>query len=111
MSLVIPFGRKYKHRDLLEIYHINPSYCKWLYTQPFVKQYSDIYDFLKSKFYDEREIYLDFGKYNKKPLSYIVKNDMKYIYYLHSLSFVKQKKKLYDALDFIVKHITVEDYY
>jgi len=111
--MIIEFGRKYKKRNIKEIFEIDPQYCKWLYTQIFIKMYPDIYKFLESKFHNEKEIYLEFGKYKNKPLSYIIKNgDLKYIYYLYSCEFVKiSYPKLFKTLDYIIKNIKVEDYY
>jgi len=110
--MIIDFGRKYRKKNIEDVYKIDYEYCKWLYHQPFLIAHPEIYKFIYSKFYNEKEIYLEFGRYKNKPLSYIVKNDMKYLYYLHSCYFVKiHYVKLFKTLDFIINNIKVEDYY
>ena len=110
--MIITFGRKHKKKNIEDVYNFDKNYCLWLYTQPFIKGYPEIYDFLKSKFHNENEIYLDFGRYKNKPLSYVIKTDMKYIYFLHSQEFVKHSnKKLFKIIDYVVNNVKVEDYY
>lgn len=111
-NLIINFGKKHKQKNIEEVFLIDPNYCKWLSSQPFIKQYGDIYKFIFSKFHNEKEIYLEFGRYKNKPLSYILKNDMKYIYYLHSCNYVKiLYPKLFKTLDYIIKNVKIDDYY
>ncbi len=111
--LTLQFG-KYKDCDINEIYITDPNYCKWLFTYPTIRLYPNIYKFLKSKFKNEEsgEIYLDFGKYKGKSLSYICqKKDIKYICNLHNMPLVRYHedyKRLYTVLTKFLNEINLD---
>lgn len=113
-NLILQNG-KYKDEDVRDVYFKDPDYIKYLYYQPSIKYEKDIYEFVLNKIYPnhEREIFMDFGKYKGKPLSYILKKkDIKYLLYLHGCSFIKKNnKKLYKILDFLLNNIKLEENY
>lgn len=86
----LEFG-KYKNKNIEKVFEENVSYCQWLYKQPMIKNYEEIYNFLHKKFHNDNDYYLTFGKYKNKPLSWIKENDAKYIYYLKSNEYVQTK--------------------
>lgn len=90
MSTTLEFG-KYKNSNIIDIFEKDPNYCQWLFKQPIIKQYEEIYNFLESKFKDSRDYYMSFGKYKNKPLTHIINTDPKYIYYLKSNEYVQTK--------------------
>jgi len=103
MSTIMRYG-KYKNDNITieEIYNKDPSYCLWLYKQPMVKHYEDIYNFLHEQFkHKEGLIYLTFGKYKNKSVDWIVENDPNYIYYLKSNQYVQTKLK--DLAEYVNK--------
>lgn len=116
MDLIIAFGRKHKNTHIRVVYETDIEYCRWCYRQTFIKyQYPKIYEFLDSKFKKpEHDIKIIFGKYKNLYLSDICKaKDIKYLLYLYNLSFVKNHiefKKLYKAIDKIIKDIDLENY-
>jgi len=115
MENIIEFGKKHKDQHIGYVWTIDPNYCVWLYNQPFIKyEHEEIYKFLESKILNKNEIYIDFGKYKSKPLSYIIKKDVKYLFYLYNLNFVKKNPKysnLYKVLKNIINSIEIDDYY
>lgn len=96
---IIDFG-KYKNRMIGDIFVDDKSYCQWLYSSPMTQTNEKLYKFLESKFKDKNEIYLTFGKYKNKSLSWISENDSKYILYLKGNDFVKNSLTgLYEAVN------------
>lgn len=96
---IIDFG-KYKNRMIGDIFVDDKAYCQWLYSSPMTQTNEKLYKFLESKFKDKNEIYLTFGKYKNKSLSWISENDSKYILYLKGNDFVKEKlTSLYEAVN------------
>lgn len=75
MSYILNFGR-YKNSDVRNVFNKDPDYCKYLFYQPSIKLlYPEIYKFLFNSIYpdNEKEIFMEFGRYKNKPLSYIIK--------------------------------------
>lgn len=112
-KLVISFGRyKNLNKTINEIFDNDPDYCRWLYSQPFIKIHPEIFEFLESKFINDRDIYLEFGRYNKKNLQFVIKHNFQYLYYLRKCDYVKiLYPKLYKAVCYILDNIKVENYY
>ena len=68
-KIIISFGRyKKSNKTINDLFNADLNYCRWLYTQPFIKIHPEIFEFLESKFINDKDIYLEFGKYNKKNL-------------------------------------------
>lgn len=97
---IINFG-KYKARNIDDIVIENPNYCLWLLNQNLIMSSNPlIKEILENKFKDKNEIYLTFGKYKSKTLSWINDNDKKYIDYLKNNEYVKNNLvNLKNALD------------
>jgi uncharacterized protein (DUF3820 family) len=96
---ILDFG-KYKNRMIGDVFSEDKNYCQWLYNSPMTKTNENIFNFLETKFKDKNDIYLTFGKYKNKSLSWILEHDKKYIMYLKSNEFVKEKlTKLYEAVN------------
>ena len=89
-NYIIQFG-KYKGKNIIDEFEKNKTYFIWCFNQPFIKKYEEIYKFLESEIKEPNEIYLTFGKYKNKSLSWIKENDEKYIYYLKTNDYVKDK--------------------
>lgn len=98
-NLILKFGA-HKGCNIEKVASEKPQYCQWLLKQPFLDEHKDIKTYLEDKFINKDEIYLSFGKYKNKPLSWVKANDVGYIEnYLKKNDFVKEKmKKLYEAL-------------
>lgn len=93
------FG-KYKNKVISQVWEENKSYCQWLYTQPMIKNYPEIYKFLDDNLKNKKDYYMTFGKYKNKPLSWIIENDSKYILYLKGNDYVKENlTKLYEIVN------------
>lgn len=88
--LELKFG-KYKGQDLEELYEKNKSYCKWLYGMPWIKTKKEIFEYLDSKFKDDKETYINWGKYKNKSISEIAELDVGYIHYLKNNDYVKKE--------------------
>lgn len=88
--MILEFG-KFKNRPIDKVYEENVSYCQWLYKQPMIKNYEEVYNFLHNKFHNNNDYYMTFGKYKNKSISWIKENDSKYIYYLKSNEYVQTK--------------------
>tara|TARA_R110000823_G_scaffold99531_2_gene214812 strand:+ start:2853 stop:3191 length:339 start_codon:yes stop_codon:yes gene_type:complete len=97
-NFIIQFG-KYKSKNIVDIFDLNPNYCQWLLKQPLLNKYPDIKEYLEEKLINPNEHYMTFGKYKGKALSDIKKNDPKYIDYLKTNDFIKTRMvSLYEAL-------------
>jgi len=84
------FG-KYKHKSIEDVFKDDVQYCKWVFKQPMLKDTSpEIYDYLKEKLINKNDYYMSFGKYRNKPLSWILQNDKKYIYWLKGNQYVQE---------------------
>lgn len=95
---ILEFG-KYKDKEISEIFNENPNYCVWLLNQPMIKNYPEIYEYLKNNLLDKDAYYMSFGKYKNKSLDWIKINDPKYIEYLKNNEFVISKlDKLYELV-------------
>jgi hypothetical protein len=46
----ILFFGKYKSRPISEVYEFDPRYCKWLFSQEWLQQFTEIYTFLQTQF-------------------------------------------------------------
>ena len=96
--MLLNFG-KYNGTDISELIHSNPLYCKWLYTQPFIKEKTELFNILESKFKDLDSNYLTFGKYKNKTIKEVNIIDPKYLNWLLNNNYVKEK------LDDIIEEI------
>ncbi len=97
-NYILKFG-KYKAQNIIDLAEKDPNYCIWLLKQPSLIKYEDIKDFLEHKFVDKNEVYLTFGKYKGKTLTYVKGRDPEYIEYLKKNDFVKEKmNSLYEKL-------------
>ncbi|KAF0718232.1 Aste57867_1801 [Aphanomyces stellatus] len=74
--------------ELEDVFKTNEAYCNWLYKWPQIKQYEDVYEFLKSKFVNGDDYYMFYGKYKGKSPNWIFENNQKYIYYLKANDYV-----------------------
>lgn len=90
MSTILNFG-KYKNKDIEEVFKSDISYCQWVFKQPLLQNYPDIYDFLKKKFINPNDYYLNFGKYKGKSIYWIKSRDEGYIRYLRGNEYVQTK--------------------
>lgn len=88
--MILQFG-KFKNRPVDEVYNENVSYCQWLYKQPMIKNYEEVYKFLESKFKDNNDYYMTFGKHKNKSISWIKENHPQYIMYLKGNEYVQTK--------------------
>lgn len=96
---IIDFG-KYKNRMIGDIFVEDKTYCQWLYSSLMSQTNEKLYKFLESKFKDKDDIYLTFGKYKNKSLTWISENDRKYILYLKGNEYVKNNlSSLYEAVN------------
>lgn len=96
---IIDFG-KYKNRMIGDIFVEDKAYCRWLYSSLMSQSNEKLYKFLESKFKDKDDIYLTFGKYKNKSLTWISENDRKYILYLKGNEYVKNNlSSLYEAVN------------
>lgn len=94
----IQFG-KYITYTFAEILKEDPSYAKWLTTQPIID--IDVKDYLLDNLYEG--YIMPFGKYKNKPLEYIKRTDYQYINYLKRNQYVQDKmpqlhKMLYEPI-------------
>lgn len=89
-NYIIQWG-KFKGKNIIDEFEKNKPYFCWCFNQPFIKKYEDIYKFLENEIKDPNEIYMTFGKHKNKSLSWIKQNDEKYILYLKTNDFVKEK--------------------
>ena len=89
-NYIIQWG-KFKGKNIIDEFEKNKPYFCWCFNQPFIKKYEDIYKFLENEIKDPNEIYMTFGKYKNKSLNWIKQNDEKYILYLKTNDFVKDK--------------------
>ena len=112
-KIIISFGRyKKSNKTINDLFNADLNYCRWLYTQPFIKIHPEIFEFLESKFINDKDIYLEFGKYNKKNLQFVIHHDFQYLFYLKKCDFCKiLYPKLYKAVLYILDNIKVENYY
>ena len=85
---IIKFG-KFKSRNINEIIKEYPSYCQWMMSRPEYLNKTQI-QLIKHSIRDD-EIYLTFGKYKNRPLSWVFNNDQMYINYLLNNQFIKDK--------------------
>ncbi len=83
--LTLKFG-KYKDKDLSEVIK-DQSYCKWLISQPFVKE--EIKKYINDNC-DMNNHIMRWGKYKGKSIGEIFDNDKKYIFYLENNDYVKE---------------------
>ncbi len=98
-ELNLQFG-KYKNMSIADVWNENVNYCQWLYKQPMIKNYQEIFNFLDNKLKDKNDYYMTFGRYKNKPLTWIIQNDPKYIMYLKSNEYVKNNlTNLYDIVN------------
>ena len=96
-DITIKFG-KFKNKNISELLE-NKPYCVWLLNQTLLmEKYPDIKHVLK-KFIKKDEIYLHFGKYKNKPLSYVYTTDKSYIQYLKNNEYILTQCASY--IDFI----------
>ena len=87
---IIQWG-KFKGKNIIDIFDDNKSYFAWCFSQPFIKKYDEIYNFLEEQIKDPNETFMTWGKYKNKSLTWIKANDDKYISYLKTNDFVKEK--------------------
>ena len=58
---------------------------------PWIKTKKEIFEYLDSKFKDDKETYINWGKYKNKSISEIAELDVGYIHYLKNNDYVKKE--------------------
>ena len=85
---IITFG-KFRGQNIYTIIEDDPNYCLWVLKQKqILETYPEIKKILEDVFLNKDDIYLHFGKYKNKSLSFVKENDPKYLIYLKNNEYV-----------------------
>lgn len=86
---------KYKGKTVEDVAKVDACYCSWFYNTMSCK-YPETANAIK-RCIDTESIYLNFGKYKNKSISYVAENDKRYIQYLLDSDWVKKNRS--DIID------------